>query len=66
MLCKCRSISGYNKIRIKPTANSFVSNYILYKEASASVYYPLDTLDANTQPTLTQHQIQLFKLLGIK
>ena len=40
-------ISGYNKIRVKPTSNSFVSNYIIYK-ASASVYYPLDTLDANT------------------
>ncbi|MDC3390569.1 fibronectin type III domain-containing protein [Flavobacteriales bacterium] len=40
--------TGYNKIILSPLESPLTSQYIIYKEGSATLYTPMDTIDANT------------------
>jgi len=42
------SASGNNKVIIKPMANLLTSKFIIYKESSANIYSPIDTVNYNT------------------
>ena len=39
--------SGFNRVVLKPLVNPLTASYIIYKEYSAGLYSPLDTLDAS-------------------
>jgi hypothetical protein len=42
------STTGNNKVIIKPMANLLTSKFIIYKESSANIYSPIDTVNYNT------------------
>ena len=42
------SATGNNKVIIKPMANLLTSKFIIYKESSANIYSPIDTVNYNT------------------
>ena len=41
------SATGNNKVIIKPMANLLTSKFIIYKESSANIYSPIDTINSN-------------------
>ena len=41
------STTGNNKVIIKPMANLLTSKFIIYKESSANIYSPIDTINSN-------------------
>ena len=41
------SSTANNKIYIKPMANPLASRFIIYKETSANIYSPIDTINSN-------------------
>ena len=40
--------SGFNRVVLKPLVNPLTTNYIIFKEYSAGLYAPLDTLPSTT------------------
>jgi Leucine-rich repeat (LRR) protein len=42
------STTGNNKVVVKPMANLLTSKFIIYKESSANIYSPIDTVNYNT------------------
>ena len=42
------SATGNNKVIVKPMANLLTSKFIIYKESSANIYSPIDTINSNT------------------
>jgi Leucine-rich repeat (LRR) protein len=41
------SATGNNKVVVKPMANLLTSKFIIYKESSANIYSPIDTINSN-------------------
>jgi Leucine-rich repeat (LRR) protein len=41
------SATGNNKVIVKPMANLLTSKFIIYKESSANIYSPIDTINSN-------------------